>query len=45
MKINEQEKEALIGLHAVRGNDKKLGNKENANSGKKIYQKFSLRNL
>lgn len=24
MKINEQEKEAVIGLHAVTGNDKKI---------------------
>ena len=40
MKINEQEKEALTGLHVVTGNDKKLGNKENANSGKKYTKNF-----
>ena len=45
MKINEQEKETLIGLGAVTGNDKKIRKQRKRKFWKKIYQEFSLRNL
>ena len=45
MKINEQEKKALIGLYAVAGNDKKIRKQGKLKFWKKIYQKSSLWNL